>query len=170
VSCASKVLLSTASAFLDHLSSFLFFLVLACFFLRLSVVDVCVCVVFVQVAAQEGKYLARRFNNFAVPEGLQDGGALISGLRKMYNNFMFPQGVQHFQYRHMGSLAYIGTCHYSSCNEYTQTHGHQCHFTIISYLASPLLLVLMLSLSLSLPSFLLNYILSYFLLTHSLSV
>jgi hypothetical protein len=62
-----------------------------------------------QVAAQEGKYLARRFNNFEVPAGMQDGGAVVSWLRKTYNTLAFPQGVQGFQYRHLGSLAYIGT-------------------------------------------------------------
>jgi len=61
-----------------------------------------------QVAAQEGKYLAKQFNQHPVPQGLQDGGSTIAWLRKQYNSFKYPDGIKPFQYNHMGSLAYIG--------------------------------------------------------------
>lgn len=61
-----------------------------------------------QVAAQEGKYLAKQFNQHPVPQGLQDGGSMTAWLRKQYNSIQYPQGMKPFHYNHMGSLAYIG--------------------------------------------------------------
>jgi len=64
-----------------------------------------------QVAAQEGKYLAKQFNQHPIPEGLQDGGSMVQSLRQQYNALKYPNGVEPFKYNHMGSLAYIGGDH-----------------------------------------------------------
>jgi NADH:ubiquinone reductase (non-electrogenic) len=61
-----------------------------------------------QVAAQEGKYLAKQFNQHPIPEGMQDGGSVVKTLREQYNAIQYPKGIEPFQYNHMGSLAYIG--------------------------------------------------------------
>jgi len=64
-----------------------------------------------QVAAQEGKYLAKQFNQHPIPDGMQDGGSLVATLRKQYNAVKYPNGIEPFKYNHMGSLAYIGGDH-----------------------------------------------------------